>query len=92
MIMDDDQRKAMFAKKNGNGSKPASNTIDSNATKVSKQVPVTTKTFGLSKNVLSEIKSQVGNDVEVDEVGSHHRGGANTQPGVASPGLRPVPL
>ncbi len=67
--MDDDQRKAMFAKKNGNGSKPASNTIDSNATKVSKQVPVTTKTFGLSKNVLSEIKSQVGNDVEVDEVG-----------------------
>lgn len=67
--MDDDQRKAMFAKKNGNGSNPASHTIDSNATKVSKQVPVTTKTFGLSNNVLSEIKSQVGNDVEVDEVG-----------------------
>jgi len=29
--MDDEQRKAMFAKKNGNGSKPASNTVDRNA-------------------------------------------------------------
>jgi len=26
--MDDEQRKAMFAKKNGNGSKPASNTVE----------------------------------------------------------------
>ena len=69
--MDDEQRKAMFAKKNGNGSKPASNTVDSNATKVSNQVPAMSQimtssgkfdaTIGkppsLSNNVLSEIKS-----------------------------------
>ena len=43
--MDDELRKAMFAKKNGYGSKPASHTIDSNATKVSKPIPTPSRNY-----------------------------------------------
>ena len=71
--MDDDQRKAMFAKKNGNGSKPASHTIDSNATKVSKPIPTPPKKTDVKVNYLMVedygLGLEEGKDYDIDEYG-----------------------
>ena len=71
--MDDEQRKAMFAKKNGNGSKPASNTVDSNATKVSKPIPTTPKKTDVKINYLMVedygLGLEEGKDYDIDEYG-----------------------